>query len=88
MAEADASEVQVAGYLRTLEERHGATDHTTHHRRAVAIAVWHIAKCAEVRDRAVRLLHEAPAYTSPQVPLSTWLAERLLRGELGDDEPK
>lgn len=55
MAEADATEVQVAGYLRTLEEAHGR-EHPASHRRAVAIALWHIAKCGEVRDRALRLL--------------------------------
>jgi erythromycin esterase-like protein len=55
MAEADATEVQLAGYLRSLEERH-AGEHPASHRRAVAIALWHIAKCAEVRDRALQLL--------------------------------
>jgi hypothetical protein len=58
MAEADATEVNIAGYLRTLEERHSIDDRMARHRRAVAIAVWHIAKCAEVRDRAMRLLGE------------------------------
>ena len=59
MAEADASEVQLAGYLRTLEEKH-QREHPASHRRAVAIALWHIAKCAEVRDRALRLLGIRP----------------------------
>ena len=59
MAEADATEVQIAGYLRTLEEKHGC-EHPASHRRAVAIALWHIAKCAEVRDRALRLLGIQP----------------------------
>ena len=56
MSEADSTEVQVAGYLRDLEARHGIDDRMARHRRAVAIAIWHIVKCAEVRDRAVRLL--------------------------------
>jgi hypothetical protein len=55
MAEADATEVQIAGYLRPLEEKH-QREHPASHRRAVAIALWHIAKCAEVRDRALKLL--------------------------------
>jgi len=59
MAEADATEVQLAGYLRSLEERHGQ-EHPARHRRAVAIALWHIAKCGEVRDRAIRLLGIEP----------------------------
>jgi hypothetical protein len=80
MAEADATEVHVAGYLRTLEAAHLAAEHPARHRRATAIGLWHIAKVAEVRDRATRLLAEyGPAPTSATVPLSTWLAERLMR---------
>jgi hypothetical protein len=56
MAEADATEVHIAEYLKTLEEHHGITDRLARHRRAVAIALWHITKCAEVRDHALRLL--------------------------------
>ena len=59
MAEADATEVQIAGYLRLLEEKH-EREHPASHRRGVAIALWHIAKCAEVRDRALRLLGIQP----------------------------
>ena len=79
MAEADATEVNIAGYLRTLESTHLAT---ARHRRAAAIALWHIAKAAEVRDRAIRLVAEhAASPGAAQVPLSTWLAERLLRDD-------
>ncbi len=60
MAEADSTEVQIAGYLHSLEENHGITDRLARHRRSVAIAVWHITKCAEVRDRALRLLGLEP----------------------------
>ena len=56
MVEADATEVQVAGYLKTVEQDFGATDTHARRRRAAAIALWHIAKCAEVRERARRLL--------------------------------
>jgi hypothetical protein len=59
MAEADATEVNIAGYLRSLEDRY-LQDHPARHRRAVAIALWHIAKCGEVRDRALRLLEKSP----------------------------
>ena len=85
MAEADATEVHIAGYLRTLEAQHLADEHPARHRRAVAIALWHVAKCAAVRDSAVRT-QEAPRPTSaPQrPPLSTWLAERLLRDTPGE----
>jgi hypothetical protein len=85
MAEADATEVQIAGYLRSLETSHLAAEHPARHRRAVAIALWHITKAAEVRDRALRLLAEyAAAIPAPaQVPLSTWLSERLLGEDPG-----
>lgn len=82
MAEADATEDNIAGYLRTLESTHLAAEHPARHRRAAAIALWHIAKAAEVRDRALRLMAEHAATPSAaQVPLSTWLAERLLRDD-------
>jgi hypothetical protein len=49
----------------------------------VAIALWHIAKAAEVRNRAQRLITEYAAAlpADSKVPLSTWLSERLLRGD-------
>jgi hypothetical protein len=82
MAEADATEVNIAGYLRTLESTHLAAEHPARHRRAAAIALWHIVKAAEVRDRALRLVAEhAASPSAAQVPLSTWLAERLLRDD-------
>src|SRR4051812_28792537 len=61
MAEADATEVNIAGYLRPLESTHLAAEHPARHRRAAAIALWHIVKVAEVRDRAVRLVAEYAA---------------------------
>ena len=63
MSDADSTEVQIAGYLRSLEERHGK-EHPASHRRAVAIAVWHIARCAEVRDRALKLLGIQPGVSN------------------------
>ena len=85
MAEADATEVQIAGYLRSLEAKHLNAEHPARHRRGVAIALWHITKAAEVRDRAMRLLSEYAAAAPPgeRVPLSTWLSERLLREDQG-----
>ena|SRR5689334_6474059 len=84
MAEADATEVQIAGYLRTLERQHLAAEHPARHRRAVAIALWHVTKAAEVRGRAIRLLEELSdrAPEAARVPLAEWLAERLLRDDL------
>ena len=82
MAEADATEVNIAGYLRSLESIHLTAEHPARHRRGAAIALWHIAKAAEVRDRALRLVAEHEASPgAAHVPLSTWLAERLLRDD-------
>jgi hypothetical protein len=85
MAKADATEVQIAGYLRTLEKQHLAAEHPARHRRGVAIALWHITKAAEVRDRAQRLIAEyaAAVPAAAKVSLSAWLSERLLRGHPG-----
>ena len=58
MADAEASEVAIASYLQSLEERY-LQDHPARYRRAVAIALWHIAMCADVRDRALRLMAKA-----------------------------
>lgn len=79
MAEADATEVHIARYLGTLEERHAVKTHGPVERRSLAIALWHVVKSAEVRDRAMRLLSEYAARVEEIKPrLSTWLAERLL----------
>ncbi|MBW3628409.1 MAG: transposase, partial [Gemmatimonadetes bacterium] len=55
MVAADASEVQVAAYLGYLEDRRDRERAPAAHRRLEAIAIWHIAKAALTRDRAVRL---------------------------------
>ena len=84
LAEADATEITIAQYLTTLEQRHAVADHGPRERRSLAIALWHIVKSAEVRDRAVRQLRayaEKVEKTKPR--LSTWLAERIL-----DEEPE
>jgi hypothetical protein len=83
MAEADATEVQIAGYLRTLEGTHLTAEHPARHRRAVGVALWHIAKAGEVRDRAQRLIAEYAAAipAASRVPLSAWLSARLLRDD-------
>ena len=77
MVQADATEVQVAGYLASLEQAHGISDRLPRHRRAVGIALWHIVKAAEVRDRAVRMLRERPEFTSAHQQLADWMLERF-----------
>jgi hypothetical protein len=65
MVAADASEVQVAAYLGYLEDGLGLERSTARHRRLVAVALWHVAKAALTRDRALRLLGgEAPDATA------------------------
>lgn len=81
MVAADASEVQVASFLGHLEEQHGLERSSARRRRLEAIAIWHIAKAALTRDRAVRMLQgETPDATAEHERLSDWLAAQLLRG--------
>ncbi len=82
MAIADASEVQLAGYLRALATSRGRTVTDTAPPRIVAIAIWHIVKAAEVRDRAERAMRGLAGGRTPESqPLAEWLAERLLSPE-------
>lgn len=83
MVDADASEVLVAGYIGTLEERVGRERSAGAERRLVAIALWHIGKAARVREAAMRALLDAHRAPPPPTagPLSEWLAERLLTAE-------
>jgi hypothetical protein len=86
MAEADATEIHIAQYLATLEQKHAVADHSPRERRSVAIALWHIVKAAEVRDRAMRLLDAHAEKADKNKPrLSTWLAERILDKDAGSD---
>jgi hypothetical protein len=55
MVEADSTEVQIAGYLKVVDRAYDVPDDSSR-RRACGIALWHITKCAEVRDRARRLM--------------------------------
>jgi hypothetical protein len=78
MVAADATEVHVAGFLRTLFADGGPSpDSATI--RAAAISVWHIAKVALVRDFAERVLRgEVPVNSPTPDSLSHWLAAKLL----------
>lgn len=81
MVAADASEVQVASYLGYLEDQHGRPRSSARHRRLEAIAIWHIAKAALVRDHALRLTHgERYDATAEHERLSDWLRAQILRG--------
>jgi hypothetical protein len=58
LVEADGGETQVAKYLDAMEREAGLPDDPARPRRTAAVALWHIVKCAEVRDRARRLLDD------------------------------
>jgi hypothetical protein len=82
MVAADASEVQVASYLGYLEDQHGLPRSPAAHRRLEAIAIWHIAKAALTRDRAMRLLNgEVSDANAENQRLSEWLRKRILQME-------
>jgi hypothetical protein len=82
MVAADASEVQVASYLGYLEDQHGRPRSSARHRRLEAIAIWHIAKAALTRDRAMRLLNgEVSDANAENQRLSEWLRKRILQME-------
>ena len=82
MVAAHAAEGGVAGYLATLEAQLDRPAPPPGLRRTVAVALWHIAKVAEVREAAIaRLRPTAPSTPPPRLPLAEWLVERILTPE-------
>jgi hypothetical protein len=82
MVAADATEVHVAGYLRSVARGGDPDAVVPPNARLTAIALWHVAKVALTRDTAERVLRSDVA-TNPHDPgpLSHWLAARLLTPE-------
>ena len=81
MVAADASEVHVAGFLASLLTS-TSPQRDSPSIRAAAIAVWHVAKAALVRDLAERVLRgDVPPNDPTPDTLSHWLAARLLSPE-------
>lgn len=79
MVAADGMEVHVAGYLRSVARDLGLESGQPPSTRVVAIALWHVAKAALVRDFAARGLRgEVPVNAPTEERLSRWLVERLL----------
>ena len=77
LVEADATEVHVASYLYRVLRDAGLP--APPRGRVTAIALWHVAKAALVRDFAERVLAgEIPRPAPTPEPLSRWLAARLL----------
>ncbi|MCA0375309.1 MAG: hypothetical protein LCH84_06550 [Gemmatimonadetes bacterium] len=75
MVHADATDVQIVGLLRHLARAEGRE--LPPKARITAIALWHIAKAALVRDAATRLLNSGLADQPEPGPLSARLAARL-----------
>jgi hypothetical protein len=81
MVAADATEVHIAGYLRCIVREQGMPTRVPLRSRSAAIALWHIAKAAMVRDQAERVLQNLPSVQPANEPLGHWLASRLLSAE-------
>lgn len=82
MVAADATEVDIAGYLRAVARESGSPKREPLGARPAAIGLWHIAKAALVRDFAERVLQgEVPVNTPTPDTFSHWLASRLLMRE-------
>ena len=79
MVAADATEIHVAGYLRSIARQLGYPEREPPGVRAAAIGLWHAAKAALVRDFAERVLSgEVPPNVPTEGSLSSWLAGKLL----------
>jgi hypothetical protein len=82
MVEAGATEVHVAGYLRSVARDLGYAAGSPAGLRLVAVALWHAAKAALVRDFAERVLKgDVPPNAPSKERFSQWLAARLLSPE-------
>jgi hypothetical protein len=82
MVAADATEVHVAGYLKSVARETGTPAREVLHARPAAVALWHIAKAALVRDFAERVLNgEVPVNAPTPDSFSHWMASRLLTPE-------
>ncbi|MEP7002871.1 MAG: hypothetical protein ABI969_20430, partial [bacterium] len=79
MVAADATEVHIAGYLKSIVREIGAPAREPLGARLAAIALWHIAKAALVRDFAERVLRgEIPVNEPSPDSFSHFIASRLL----------
>ena len=82
MVEADATEVHVARYIRTLLGDPPSPDRDGASIRLAGIAIWHVAKAALVRDFAERVLQgEVPVNEPTPDSVGHWIASRLLSPE-------
>lgn len=82
MVAADATEVHLAGYLRSIARTGRPEANDPPNARLAGIALWHVAKAALTRDTAERVL-QSDVLTGMRNPgpLGDWLAARLLTPE-------
>ena len=79
MVAADATEVHIAAYLRSVARTEHLDLPEPIHARGPAITLWHVAKAALVRDFAERVLKgEIPVNAPTRDSFSHWIAARLL----------
>lgn len=79
MVAADATEVHIAGYLRSVVPEVGFPTREPLGARTAGLSLWHVAKAALVRDFAERVLRgEVPVNEPTPDSLSHWVAGRLL----------
>jgi hypothetical protein len=89
MVGADATEIHIAGYLRSVVRDVGFPTREPLGARSAAISLWHIAKAALVRDFAERVLRgDVPVNAPTPDSLGHWLKERLLSPEELEDEER
>jgi len=82
MVAADATEVHIAGYLKSVVRQIGAPKREPLGARAAGLTLWHVAKAALVRDFAERVLRgEIPVNEPTPDSFSHWVASRLLTPE-------
>ncbi len=79
LVEADATEVHVAGYVRSLFASFGlpAPDGSTN--RTLGVALWHVAKAGLIRDRGERRAAELMNQLPPEPRLAESLKAAILR---------
>ncbi|MEO8624852.1 MAG: hypothetical protein ABI625_27460 [bacterium] len=79
MVAADATEIHIAGYLKSIVREVGSPTREPLGARAAGIALWHVAKVALVRDFAERVLRgEIPVNEPTPDSFSHFIASRLL----------
>lgn len=82
MVAADATEIHIAGYLRSVVRETGTPTREPLEARSTAISLWHIGKAALVRDFAERVLKgDVPVNKPTPDSFSHWIATRLLSPE-------